>query len=314
MGAPQTVARKSGSNGKMIYESFKLAGEGSTGKVYQAFDRLMGRSVAVKRIKTGNLPRKTVDEVLKHTHVLRHLIHPNLGTIYDVYGGDDVFIVTEWFEGENLEELSRHGKMLLEQFFPFALQMQEGIIAAHSQGILHRDLKPANIMLRWLPSGSMHVKIIDFGVSQLVPASERGRKPADISFMSPERLAQEPLDARSDLYSLGCIYYFSLTQRHPFDVAESPGKANFRKDDRIMSLHEIRPDLPSWLCDWVMWHLERQPGNRPESVMAAFQSFRQQASQAEAESCSKHSVPSVGSGERYRTARSKMLPPTSLPR
>jgi len=294
----------------MIYESFKVAGEGPTGKVYQAFDRLMGRPVAVKRIKTGQLPRKTVEEVLKQIHALRHLIHPNLGMIHDVYGDDDVFLVTEWFEGENLEELSRHGKMLLEQFLPFALQIQEGMIAAHTQGILHRDLKPANIMLRWLPSGSMHVKIIDFGVSQLASTSVRPGKSSNAHFMSPERTRQQSLDERSDLYSLGCIYYYSLTQRHPFDASEVPGKSDSRMPRYITPLHEIRPDLPSWLCDWVMWHLEHEPKNRPENAMIAFQSYRQQASRVEAGSDFKQPTPS----ERHRALRPKAHAHTTLPR
>jgi serine/threonine protein kinase len=298
----------------MIYESFKLVGEGPAGKVYRAFDRLMDRPVAVKRIKTGKLPVKAVEEVWQQTHALRHLIHPNLAVIYDLYRDHDMFIVTEWFEGENLEELSRHGKMLLEQFIPFALQIQEGMIAAHAQGILHRGIKPANIMLQWLPSGSMHVKITDFGVSQLAAANERDGKPAaDTRFMSPERLARQPLDARSDLYSLGCVYYFSLTQRHPFDGENLSGKPDPRAFDRITPLHEIRPDLPSWLCDWIMWHLERQPGNRPESAMSAFHSYRQQVVHAEAESSSKQSVSSVAGGERYRTLRPKAHAHTALP-
>jgi serine/threonine protein kinase len=298
----------------MIYESFKPAGEGPTGKVYRAFDRLMSRPVAVKRIRTGKLPAKTIEEVLEQTHALRRLIHPNLAVIYDVYRDDDVFIATEWFEGENLEELFRHGKMLVEQFVPFALQIQEGMIAAHALGILHRGIKPANIMMQWLPSGSMHVKIIDFGVSRLASTNDRdGQQAADTRFMSPEQMSEQPLDVRSDLYSLGCLYYFSLTQRHPFEGEDSPGKADARGYHRITPLQEIRPDLPSWLCAWIMWHLERQPEDRPESATTAFHNFKHQMSHTEAEPDSKQSVQSVAASERYRTLRPKAHAHTALP-
>jgi len=295
----------------MIYESFKLIGEGETSQVYRAFDRLMNRPVAVKRIKTGKLQGDAVESALERTRALRHLIHPNLPVIYDIYRNDDVFIVTELFEGENFDALSRHGKMLIEQFIPFALQIQEGMIAAHAQGILHHGIKPTNIMLQWLPSGSMHVKIVDFGLSRLAEATGRAaseRSVASARFMSPEQFDQQPVDVRSDLYALGCLYYFGLTQRHPFDGENLREVIDSHLSHRVLPLHEVRPDLAPWLCDWVMWHIQPQPADRPENAMSAFQWFkRHAASHSEAEHAFKRPAKSVATSERYRTPRAKSV-------
>lgn len=295
----------------MIYESFQLIGEGETSKVYRAFDRLMNRSVAVKRLKAEKLRADAIESVLEQTRALRGLVHPNLAVIYDVYRHEDAFIVTELFEGENLEALSRHGKMLFEQFVPFALQIQEGVIAAHSQEILHGGIKPSNILLQWLPSGSMHVKIVDFGLSRLSRADETSIDGA--RFMSPEQLERQPLDARSDLYSLGCLYYFCLTQRHPFEGENFQGVIDSHLRHDVVPLQEARPDLPQWLCDWVMRHIERQPANRPENVMAAFQSFRQQASHQTAEPAFKRTAQPMVANERHRIERTKSLPHPIVP-
>jgi serine/threonine protein kinase len=258
----------------MSLESIKRIGGSQAGKADRAIDWLTNRPVAIKRIKAEKLRVDAVENVLEEIRMFRRLHHPNLGVVYDAFHDNDLFIITEWFDGENLETLSRHGKMLFEQFVSFALQVQEGMVAAHALNILHRGIKPANILLQWLPSGSMHVKIVDFGLSQLTDLSDQ----ADCArYMSPEHLERQPLDARSDLYSLGCLYYFGLTQRHPFDGEDRNVVVDSHLRHHVAPLHEVRPDLPKWLCDWVMWHIARQPADRPQSAMTALQRFRQQA-------------------------------------
>ena len=254
------------------YTSLEWIGEGEEGKVYRAFDRVRNRSVALKRTPFGETQHEEVDGMLEEIRTLGGMSHPNLVTIHDTgRDGGDCFIVMEWVEGENLEALSRHGKMLYEHFLPFALQIQEAMIAAHELGILHRDIKPANVMLRWLPSGSPHIKLLDFGLTRL---TQRANLMGSLHFMSPEQFEKQPADIRSDLYSLGCLYYFALTQRRPFAGDSTLELMISHLHHRVTPLHEVRPDLPSWLCDWVMWHLERQPTDRPESVMAAFQRLK----------------------------------------
>jgi serine/threonine protein kinase len=267
------------------YESFQLIGEGGVGKVYRAFDRSLNRPVAIKRIKSGNNPQNDVDDLLAEARTLCRVQHPNIVTIYDVGRElDEYFIVMELIDGENFEMLSRHGKMLYEQFCAFAIQTQEGLIAAHQLGILHRDIKPANVMLVWLPSGSLHIKIVDFGLAQLATEALKSDthlvKPdlaGSLHFMSPEQFERQPLDVRSDLYSLGCLYYFGLTQRYPFAGDSSLEVMVSHIQNHVVPLQQIRPDLPAWLCEWVMWHIQRQPYERPTDAMAAFLAFKKNA-------------------------------------
>lgn len=270
------------------YESLELIGEGGVGKVYRAFDRSLNRAVAIKQIKSGLSQQSGADGILAEARTLCRVQHPNIVTVYDVGRvHDDYFIVMELIEGENFEMLSKHGKMLYEQFLVFALQTQEGVIAAHHLGILHRDIKPANIMLVWLPSGSLHIKIVDFGLAQLAREAERSNsksgKPnlvGSLHFMSPEQLEGHLLDTRSDLYSLGCLYYFALAQRYPFNGNDSLEIMISHIQHHVVPLQQIRPDLPIWLSEWVMWHIRRNPDERPSDAMTAFLLFKKQAGAA----------------------------------
>ena len=270
------------------YESLVWIGEGGVGTVYRAFDRALNRPVAIKRIKSGRTSEDKIDAVLAEARALCRVQHPNIVTIYDVgHDDDESFIVMELIDGENFESLSRHGKMLYEQFVPFALQAQEAMIAAHELGILHRDIKPANVMLQWLPSGSLHIKLVDFVLAQLAedaesapPEKPKGKQEdlvGSLHFMSPEQFGRKALDARSDLYSLGCLYYFGLTQRYPFDGSNGLEVMISHIQHHVTPLQAVRPDLPAWLCDWVMWHIEFEADQRPQTVLEAFQRLKQQA-------------------------------------
>ena len=257
------------------YTSLEWIGESEEGKVYRAFGQALNRPVALKRTPTGETPQEDVDVMLEEIRTIGRTSHPNLVTVHEAgRDGDDCFIVMELLEGENLEALSRHGKMLYEHFLPFALQTQEAMIAAHDLGILHRDIKPANVMLRWLPSGSPHIKLLDFGLTRL---TQRANLMGSLHFMSPEQFEKQPPDVRSEVYSLGCLYYFALAQRRPFAGDSTLELMISHLHHRVTPLQEVRPDLPRWLTDWVMWHLERESANRPASVMAAFQSLKAQA-------------------------------------
>ncbi len=260
------------------YRDLELIGEGGLGKVFRAFDATLNRKVAIKKIKT-KADGGAGSQLLAEAKLLSAVQHPNIVTIHDLGRWDDeLFIVMELIQGEDFETLLRGGRILYESFVPFCLQLQEAIIAAHHLGILHCDLKPANVMLSWLPSGSLHVKLVDFGLAELRREAEARTKgklniAGSLYFMSPEQFESGPLDVRSDLYGLGCLYYYILARRHPFD-GDTPAQvmASHILHD-VQPLSRLRPDLPPWLCDWVMWHIQRKPADRPPSALDAFDRF-----------------------------------------
>ena len=262
------------------YQDLQWIGEGGVGTVYRAFDSNLNREVAIKRIKASEKGNADA-QLLAEAAALGALQHPNIVTIYDAgRWEDEVFIVMELIRGEDFERLLRGGHILYERFLQLCLQLQEAIIAAHDIGILHCDLKPANAMLTWLPSGSLHVKLVDFGLaeSRRDDGTEWTAKPGlvgSLYFMSPEQFEGRPLDTRSDLYSLGCLYYYTLTKRYPFDGESSSQVMASHILHTVQPLERLRPDLPSWLTDWVMWHIHKDPAERPQSAVTAFERFCQ---------------------------------------
>jgi serine/threonine protein kinase len=166
-------------------------------------------------------------------------------------------------------------------FREFCLQTQEALIAAQDLGIVHRDLKPGNVMLTWLPSGKFQVKIVDFGLAKFSPkASLQTLDQSDsiygsIFFMAPEQFERVPLDSRTDMYAIGCVYYFSLTGKNPYDGDTAPQVMASHLGHLVTPLNELRPDLPRWLCDWVMWHINRAPADRPSDARESLQIFLQ---------------------------------------
>lgn len=244
--------------------------------VLRAFDRTLQRHVAIKRIKGDQGSHKGKSAALAEAKALSAMHHPHIVAVFDVgHDAEGYFVVMELIDGENLETMMRLGKMLIQQFVPFATQVQEALIGAHAIGVLHRDLKPANVMLQWLPSGNLHVKLLDFGLESLT----RGAAPhkhsmlGSLHFMSPEQFANGELTAQSDVYAAGCLYYYALTHHFPFDGADATQVMLAHLNHRIVPIEKLRPDLPRWLCEWVMWHCNLDCQDRPPSVLAAFDYF-----------------------------------------
>ncbi len=182
------------------------------GEVYKARDTRLDRIVAIKVSK-----EQFSERFEREARTVAALNHPNIGTLYDV--GPD-YLVMEYVEGEALK--SAHS---VDQVMQYALQIADGVAAAHSKGIVHRDLKPANILLT--PDG--RVKILDFGLATLQASAaptdstltrgltDPGTAVGTIGYMSPEQARGETVDARSDLWSMGVIFYELLTGVRPFE-------------------------------------------------------------------------------------------------
>jgi serine/threonine protein kinase len=266
------------------YEIKGKIGQGGLGAVYRAHDVRMNREVAIKRIIANSddatLPEEATRQLIKEAGSLASLQHPNIVTIYDVGTDDDgPFVVMELLTGETLEEIIGKGSFTWQDFRQLAPQILEALIAAQELNLVHRDLKPSNIMLTWLPSGKFQVKIVDFGLAKLsAKPSLQTIDQSDgvfgsIYFMAPEQFERVPIDLKADLYAIGCVFYYALTGSYPFDGDTAAEVMASHLQHHTTPLQEVRDGIPLWACDWIMWHVNRQPSDRPESARAALQNF-----------------------------------------
>ena len=260
------------------YQVERRLGEGGRGEVFRAFDRVLRRWVALKRFLAtgGTSPEEAWQEGIH----LAAVQHPNVVSVYDC--GTDAqgpFLVMELVEGETLEEVVARGAFPLRDFRILAQQSLEGLAAAHQVGLLHRDLKPGNLMLKHGPTNDLQVKLMDFGIAGFTAAAFGDVLPAasdkpgtilgTVEFMAPEQFEGQPVSARSELYSMGGIFYYALTARDPFLGESVEAIAASHLAAQVIPLAEVRADLPRTLCDWVMRLLGRRPEHRPGSAAEA---------------------------------------------
>lgn len=197
------------------YEILAPLGAGGMGQVYKAFDARLGREVAIK-VAVERFTERFDREV----RAVAALNHPNICTVYDVGAN---YLVMELIGGETLREAFRRS-MPFERGLEIARQVLEALAAAHRAGVVHRDLKPENVMVR--PDG--YVKVLDFGLATwlgqsaanaftaTVGITQPGQMLGTISYMSPEQIQGQPVDARSDLFAFGIMLYEIISGRHPW--------------------------------------------------------------------------------------------------
>ncbi|MGH9144882.1 MAG: serine/threonine-protein kinase [Vicinamibacterales bacterium] len=208
------------------YQVIERIGRGAMGVVYRAHDNAMGRDVALK-VLTADLEDDPDIRTRFHreAEAAARLSHPNIITIFDV--GEDVdrfFIVMELLRGATLREFLKQSEATLPRKLEMMSQLCAGLGSAHNAAIYHRDIKPGNIFVR----ADGILKILDFGVARLASSSmtAAGFIVGTPDYMSPEQARGENIDARSDIFSLGGVFYFMLTGRKPFPATELPGLFN----------------------------------------------------------------------------------------
>src|SRR5688572_20837493 len=236
--------------------------------VYEAYDPLMNRRVALKELAVppGSTPQQREERIkrfLREAKAAGSLSHPNIMTVYEVgEEGNKHFIAMEFLDGHTLRnELDTHGALSPERAISIATDILEGLDFAHRSGVVHRDIKPENIQL--LSDG--RVKLTDFGIARLTfepNITMDGQVFGTPSYMSPEQVVGKEIDARSDLFSVGVILYEMVSGRKPF-AGDSVVSITYA----IMNAEPSQPQQANYAVWQVLQHaLDKSPALRYASA------------------------------------------------
>jgi len=265
--------------GQVVAKRFRiesLLGEGGIGRVYLATQAGLGRRVAIKVLHPHFAARPEMAERFKReARAASMLNHPNSVVVYD-FGAwrGQLFIAMEYLEGRGLDRvIAREHPLPPERIVGYLSQLCEVLSVAHRQELLHRDLKPENLVIVKDADGHDQVKVVDFGLAVVMEASRDQRLTQDGSvsgtpaYMSPEQALDKPLDARSDIYAVGCILYELLCGQPPFE-GSSPVEclAMHLYDEPEPPSRRARHSVDKGLETAALWCLEKRPDGRPQSV------------------------------------------------
>src|SRR6516225_6354762 len=246
------------------YEILAMLGQGGMGAVYKARDQELDRLVALKVIRPELTTNPEILKRFKQELILaRQVTHRNVIRIFDLGQADGLkFITMEFLEGQDLRaELMKRGKFSPEEAARIILQISRALEVAHGEGVVHRDLKPQNIML----DANGRAYVMDFGIARsayLPGMTQTGALIGTPEYMSPEQAKGEKLDERSDLFSLGVIFYELLTGNSPY-YSDTPLATLWKRmQEKAKPLTEVDPTIPKEISDIVAKLLEIEPANR----------------------------------------------------
>lgn len=251
-------------------EILSLIGAGGMSTVYRAKHLLLDRIVAVKVMQVGKVDDHAVRRFQQEAKAATALNHPNIATVreFGMAESGDPYLVMDYIEGTSLSDLIKQdGALSVERTKAIMTQVCAGLQHAHSLGIVHRDLKPANVMLLKDATGSETAKIVDFGIAKILQSDGKSEltKAGEIFgtplYMSPEQGLGKTVDARSDIYSLGCMMYECLSGKPPFS-------AETALETLLQHTTEAPPLLKNGgdVAHVIYRCLEKKPENRYESA------------------------------------------------
>lgn len=256
---------ETGETGYGRYEIKEELGKGSMGVVYRAYDPQIGRPVALKVLRQDRIVSEAfVLRFLREGKAIGRLSHPNIVNIYDIgQGRGTIYLAMEFIEGETLSQVIEKKKMDLKEIVSLGVQVAEALDYAHQRGIVHRDVKPGNIILQ----ANGQIKITDFGIAHLEdPSMPQQTLAGEIlgtpAYMSPEQALSQPVDGRSDLFSLGIILYELTTGTRPFKGDNMASVFN-----AVILFHPLEPSalnpvIPPGLSQIIMKCLNKRPEDR----------------------------------------------------
>jgi serine/threonine-protein kinase len=255
--------------GKTIshYRIIAKLGEGGMGVVYRAEDTKLGREVALKFL-SPDMTRddSAAERFVREAKAAAALNHPNICTVHEINEADgQTFIAMECVEGENLRAMIKAGALELNEAIDVAIQVAEGLAAAHEKGIVHRDIKPANIVVT--PNGQ--AKIMDFGLVSMtggVQLTRIGTTVGTVAYMSPEQAHGETVDHQTDIWSLGVVLYEMLAGKRPFTGDRDQTVIYSILNDEPESVASCVPDAPPEITGILLKALAKEPAARYQSA------------------------------------------------
>jgi formylglycine-generating enzyme required for sulfatase activity len=251
------------------YEILSVVGKGGFGIVLRAFDEELHRIVAIKVLAPEIASHGTARErFVREAKAAAAVAHENIVTIHRVEKKAKIpYLVMQFIGGVTLsEKIEAAGLLSVKEILRIGMQISEGLAAAHKHGIIHRDIKPGNILLE---NGVERVKITDFGLARLVDdasVTQSGTVAGTPMYMSPEQANGEPIDLRSDLFSLGSVLYVMCTGKAPFRASSTMAVMKRVCDETPRAIQESNPDIPVWLSDIVTKLHAKKPEDRYQTA------------------------------------------------
>ena len=265
--APSLIHGALGKLGK--YDVLSVLGSGGMGVVFKGFDEELRRSVALKVLTRVLCTSATARRrFVREARAAAAVNHPNVVTIHGVENHNELpFIVMEYVSGISLRDRLRQQPIEPLEALRISNQIATGLAAAHLQGVIHRDIKPGNILLE---EGESRVKITDFGLARVavdnVELTSRHVAVGTPAYMSPEQVRSDTLDARSDLFSLGCVMYAMFAGHSPFHGRTALESARKVVDETPPPLESVARNVPRFYSEIVARLLEKDPGRRFQSA------------------------------------------------
>ena len=253
------------------YHLEEVVGHGGMSSVYRAHDTLLERDVAIK-ILHGHFSGddEFVERFKREARSVAQLQHPSIVTVIDRgQEGDSQYIVFEYVDGENLKELVvRKGRLDLREALQIAIEIAQALAFAHEHGLVHRDVKPQNVLL----NGDGGAKVTDFGIARALDVetgmTQTGTVLGSSNYIAPEQASGRPVDAKTDVYSLGVVLYELLAGEVPFPGESFVAVALKHVHDPPPSLLDVRKDVPLRVVGAIDRALEKDPDQRFPTMRA----------------------------------------------
>lgn len=251
------------------YEIVGLLGHGGMGIVFKAHDRPLNRFVAIKilapQFASSAIARQ---RFLREAQAAAAVVHEHVIAIHGVAAWQNTpYLVMSYIGGQSLvQRLVESGALGLREVLRIGIQVAAGLAAAHEQGLIHRDVKPANILME---SGIDRVVLTDFGLARAVDDIRLTQSDALLGtpqYMSPEQAADQPIDYRSDLFSLGCVLYEAISGRAAFNAATTYGVLRKICECEPIPLRQLNPDVPRWFERFIELLIAKEASQRIASA------------------------------------------------
>jgi len=257
------------------YKIIEKLGEGGMGVVYKAEDTRLNRFAALKFLPHLGADEEEKKRFIQEARAGSSIEHNNICTVYEIGETNDgkVFIALAYYDGMTLKKKIQKGALKIQEAFDITIQIAEGLAKAHEQGITHRDIKPANIMI----TNDGVVKILDFGLAKLNGQSGLttvGTTLGTTAYMSPEQASGAILDHRTDVWSLGAVFYEMLTGEIPFKAEHDRAIMYMIINEELMPPSSLDLKIPHKLDTFISKMMTKDPGKRIQSMEELIKNLR----------------------------------------